>query len=170
MVITTLYFYPFKMWSAPPQNTEAYGSTLFTFRVFLLCVYCCYYSMHKARKSRHKYDPPCWKNIMDRTLRGPTCFWSCGMTSRTRWKWGGWKKYCAWASPRSLKVPDFFDFLHFLEIFCFVDMQRQSTSLAFYFEYWWRAKSKSVTTNRRNIMKGPLQSYRLPLSLRKQNI
>ena len=108
--------------------------------------------------------------LADRILRGPTCFRSCGKTSRTRWKWGGWKKYCVWASPRSLKVPDFFDFLHFLEIFCFVDMQRQSTSLAFYFEYWWRAKSKSVTTNRRNIMKGPLQSCRLPLSLRKQNI
>ena len=100
--------------------------------------------------------------LTDRTLRGPTFYRSCGMTSRTHWKWGGWKKSCAWASPWSLMVPDFFHFLHFLEIFCFVDMQRQSTSFVFSFEHWWKAKSESVTTNRRNLMKRPLQSFKIP--------
>ena len=53
--------------------------------------------------------------LADRTLQGPTCYRSCGMTSRTHWKWGGWKKYWAWASPWSLMVPDFSGALIFLK-------------------------------------------------------
>ena len=33
---------------------------------------------------------------------------------------------------------------------------RAKHKLSFYFEYWWKAKSESMTTNRRNIMKVPL--------------
>ena len=94
--------------------------------------------------------------LADRTLRGPTCYRSCGMTSRTHWKWGGWKKYWAWASPWSLMVPDFFSPFALSGNLLLCWHPRAKHKLSFYFEYWWKGKSESMTTNRRNIMKVPL--------------